>query len=821
MNLIKCYQTNSTWYKGAKRNSTPIGILWHDTGAGNPNLKRYVQPLSTDSNYNEMMNLLGKNQYGNDWNHIERQAGLNAWIGKLADGSIATIQAGDWTMAPWGCGGGSKGSCNGNVKVNGSTSYCGKHWVQFEICDDGYKDKAYFEKVYKEAVELTAHICKLYGIDPKGTVSYNGVTVPTILCHADSYKLNLGSNHGDVYPWFNKMGKTMDDVRNDVAKLLGSTSTPAATTFKVGDQVKIKAGVTTYTNGKKMQTWVTKATLYVREIRSDNSVVISTLKEGDVTGVVYLKDIEKIGTTSTTTPAAPAAPKEDGKIDGNYLKGSKVQLATNFASTEFDCHGKDCCSTTLVDQKLVTYLQKIRDHFGKTVTINSGYRCATHNKSIGGATNSYHTKGQAADIAVDGVKPIEVARYAEELGILGIGLYETDKDGHFVHVDTRTSKSFWYGQGEAKRDTFKEETKKVLYRVRKSWDDAKSQIGAYSEIANAKSACDKAGAGYYVFDEQGKVVYPEVKETTPSTTKTVYYRVRKTWEDAKSQIGAYKELANAKNNCDKAGVGYHVFDEDGKIIYSAKAAEPAPSKPVVDTSKVNTSAIDAKVMWDYFKSVGLNDYAVAGIMGNLYAESGLRPCNLQQTYEKSLGMTDAEYTASVDAGVYTNFVQDKAGYGLAQWTFWSLKEQMLNYFKDKKKSIGDGQTQMEFLVYQLKNSYKTVWNELMNATSIRAASDTMLLKFERPADQSEAVQIKRAGYGQGYYDKYHVEPPKEEPKKEPVPETKPPVEEPKVEVTPEPTPEIKPEIPAEEFSESWIKALLKAILNFLLKLIGK
>ena len=820
MNLIKCYQTNSTWYKGAKRNSTPVGILWHDTGAGNPNLKRYVQPLSTDSNYTEMMNLLGKNQYGNDWNHIEHQAGLNAWIGKLADGSIATIQAGDWTTCPWGCGGGSKGSCNGNVKVNGSTSYCGKHWVQFEICDDGYKDKAYFEKVYKEAVELTAHICKLYGIDPKGTVSYNGVKVPTILCHADSYNLNLGSNHGDVYPWFNKMGKTMDDVRNDVAKLLGSTSTPAATTFKVGDQVKIKEGVTTYTSGKKMQTWVTKATLYVREIRSDNSVVISTLKEGDVTGVVYLKDIEKIGTTSTA-PAAPAAPKEDGKIDGDYLKGNKVQLATNFISTEFDCHGKDCCSTTLVDQKLVTYLQKIRDHFGKAITINSGYRCATHNKNVGGSSGSYHTKGQAADIAVDGVKPIEVARYAEELGILGIGLYETDADGYFVHIDTRTAKSFWYGQKQAARTTFKAEEKKVLYRVRKTWADAKSQIGAYYEIANAKEACDKAGKDYYVFDEAGKVVYPEVVNTptTPvAPPAEKLYRVRKAWTDSKSQIGAYKELNNAKEACDKAGVGYHVFDETGALVYSAVIKE---EKPKVDTSKVNTSAIDAKVMWDYFKSVGLNDYAVAGIMGNLYAESGLRPCNLQQTYEKSLGMTDAEYTASVDAGVYTNFVQDKAGYGLAQWTFWSLKEQMLNYFKDKKKSIGDGQTQMEFLVYQLKNSYKAVWNELMNAASVRAASDTMLLKFERPADQSEAVQIKRAGYGQGYYDKYHVEPPKEEPKEEPVPETKPPVEEPKVEVTPEPTPEIKPEIPTEEFSESWIKALLKAILNFLLKLIGK
>ena len=61
---------------------------------------------------------------------------------------------------------------------------------------------------------------------------------------------------------------------------------------------------------------------------------------------------------------------------------------------------------------------------------------------------------------------------------------------------------------------------------------------------------------------------------------------------------------------------------------------------------------------------------------------------------------------------------------------------------------------MEFLVYQLSNGYKTVWNTLVNAKSVREASDAVLLKFERPADQSEAVQVKRANYGQGYYNKY-------------------------------------------------------------------
>lgn len=135
-------------------------------------------------------------------------------------------------------------------------------------------------------------------------------------------------------------------------------------------------------------------------------------------------------------------------------KGSRQQLSKNFISIEFDCKGINCCSQTLIDEKLVDYLQKIRDHFNKSITITSAYRCATHNSRVGGAAGSYHTKGQAADFVVEGVAPAEVARYAESIGIKGIGLYETEKDGFFVHIDTRTYKSFWYGQNELPRTTF-------------------------------------------------------------------------------------------------------------------------------------------------------------------------------------------------------------------------------------------------------------------------------------------------------------------------------------------------------------------------------
>lgn len=137
-----------------------------------------------------------------------------------------------------------------------------------------------------------------------------------------------------------------------------------------------------------------------------------------------------------------------------YKKGSATKLSKNFKVNEFSCHGSGCCSETLIDDKLVEYLQKIRDHFGVEVNVSSAYRCAVHNKSVGGVTASRHTKGHAADIVLPGVKPAEVAKYAESIGILGIGLYETSKDGHFVHVDTRTTKSFWYGQAQAHRSTF-------------------------------------------------------------------------------------------------------------------------------------------------------------------------------------------------------------------------------------------------------------------------------------------------------------------------------------------------------------------------------
>lgn len=229
---LVCMQTQSTCYKGTKE-MTVKGILWHSTAANNPTLKRYIQPSDkkpTEDTYSKAkwIEILGKNKHNNDMNHIERKMGMNAWIGELANGTVVSVQSMPWNYRPWGCASGKNGSCNSG-------------WIQFEICEDDLKDKTYFDKIYKEACELTAYLCKMYNLDPKGSVKVKNVKVPVILCHQDSYKLGLGNNHADIYHWFKKYGKDMEDVRNDVAKILAADKQTTTTTSKIETAEKVEA----------------------------------------------------------------------------------------------------------------------------------------------------------------------------------------------------------------------------------------------------------------------------------------------------------------------------------------------------------------------------------------------------------------------------------------------------------------------------------------------------------------------------------------------------------------------------------------------------
>lgn len=447
---------------------TPKGVLWHSTGANNPNLKRYVQPSDTkptEDSYSkdQWLVILGKNQYNNDWNHIERQAGLNCWIGKLADGTVTAVQTMPWDYRPWGCGSGSKGSCNSG-------------WMQFEICEDNLTNKDYFEAVYREACEITAYYCKMYNIDPKGTVVHEGVTVPTILCHYDSYKLGLGSNHGDVDHWFKKYGKTMNTVREDVAKLLAEES--------LKEVINMSSNLVTYKN-------------LTNNCTKPRNHVLDTLTPHVVVGQFPAKWIVDYFTDPSLEASCNYAIGTDGDIalgveesNRSWCTSSRENdhraITVEIASDKTDPYAiTDKAYAALID--LFTDICK---RYGKT-------------KVIWKPDKDYMLNYVPAENEMR----ITVHRWFANKSCPGPYLYDRLTD-----VANEINKRL----AEANKTEDPQ-----MYRVRTSWLDAKSQKGAYKILENAKKCCDAAGEGYKVYDSNGTEVYvyvapvEEPKEETP------------------------------------------------------------------------------------------------------------------------------------------------------------------------------------------------------------------------------------------------------------------------------------------------------------------
>ena len=131
----------------------------------------------------------------------------------------------------------------------------------------------------------------------------------------------------------------------------------------------------------------------------------------------------------------------------SFAKNGDRRLAPDFKVRELRCW--DGSDTVMVDETLTVVLQCIREHFGKPVTITSGYRTAAHNAAVGGAKSSQHLLGRAADIRVQGVSVEDVAAYAESLmpDWGGVGRYpvKAGRTTGWVHVDTRAEKARWRG----------------------------------------------------------------------------------------------------------------------------------------------------------------------------------------------------------------------------------------------------------------------------------------------------------------------------------------------------------------------------------------
>lgn len=164
----------------------PKGIMVHSTGANNPNLRRYVQPDD---------GVLGVNSNQNDWNRPGLEVCVHAFLGLTQAGEVAAYQILPWEYRAWHCGGDANNT-----------------HLSFEICEDNLRDRAYWEKTYRLARELTAELCRKFGLDPLAP----GVLVD----HAEGAALGIASNHADVDHWWSRYGVTMDDFRADVARLL-------------------------------------------------------------------------------------------------------------------------------------------------------------------------------------------------------------------------------------------------------------------------------------------------------------------------------------------------------------------------------------------------------------------------------------------------------------------------------------------------------------------------------------------------------------------------------------------------------------------------
>lgn len=255
----KCYKTGYF--------IVPQGIVVHSTGTNNPRLNRYVGPDD---------GVLGKNTYNNHWNRPENTSkGANAFIGKTANGDVMIYQTLPWTMRPWLCGSGTKGSYN-------------KTHIQFEMCEDNLTNETYWRQVRAQAVHLCAWLCQEYNMK-----------VSNVVGHYEAHAAGYANNHGDPRNWMKKFGDSMDLFRADVAALMGTGG---------GEEVPPVATFIPYTG----------------TVQTKNDGRISLWSTANkASRVLYIMDGEKVrineAPVSGTTMAKTTYGGKTGYVDTAYL----------------------------------------------------------------------------------------------------------------------------------------------------------------------------------------------------------------------------------------------------------------------------------------------------------------------------------------------------------------------------------------------------------------------------------------------------------------------------------------------------------------------
>ncbi len=274
LTIYRLYFTRADCYTSGTRQRS-IGVQVHSTGANNPNLRRYVGP--NDGRLGENRNKNYSNKPGSD-------VCASAYIGKLADGTVAVYQTLPWDMRCWLSG---KGS-NGNANRMG--------YVGFEICEDGKRDEAYFrDAVMEKSVLLTAHLCELFGTTPRAVVkSFRQGDALAVMDHHELHALQLASNHADIRHWLSIYGLTMEDYRNAVEAAMREG---IAVTY-----VDCGSGSSETVNGNPVETEVTTmyqakvtcpgAYLNLRASKSKSSASLKRLYQGVTVNVLDDSDAD-------------------------------------------------------------------------------------------------------------------------------------------------------------------------------------------------------------------------------------------------------------------------------------------------------------------------------------------------------------------------------------------------------------------------------------------------------------------------------------------------------------------------------------------------
>lgn len=487
MKLIESILTKNPCYTAGKK-ITVKGIMLHSVGCSQPKASVFI----------------------NSWNSPSYN---NACVHAFIDGNDAAIyQTLPWNHRGWHCGSGSKGSGNNtHIGVEMCEPACIKYTAGSSFtCSDVTAAKAVAKRTYEAAVELFAHLCKKYNLDP----TVDGV----IISHREGHSRGIASNHGDPEHLWNglSMGYTMDGFRKAVKAAMGTSGvedtsgytkimgTTAATAMQMQAYIKL-------VNPSVAQSVIDMIPLYLSEGKAEGI-------RGDIAFAQSCLETGNFGFTQSEVTLDQNNFAGMG-VTKNGMKGLSFDTPQLGIRCQIQHLKAYACTDALVNANIdprfkyvtrgsapyVEYLGIQENPKGVGWAAGAGYgaKILTILKKITGVSgttsNLYRVRKSWEDTASQ-KGAFAVLDNARECADENPGYAVFDSNGKQVYPAAGTN------------------TGTALYRVRKSWTDAASQKGAFKVLDNAKKCADE-NAGYSVFDESGKVVYTGKAAVTAYTVK--------------------------------------------------------------------------------------------------------------------------------------------------------------------------------------------------------------------------------------------------------------------------------------------------------------